>query len=93
MRFVVLLVGILMFSIVDLRRGFVFLSTDTVNFRYGAQGVLDEGAVAQVECQVGYFVCHGLSLFTALNRHHGHCRQSLCRFLSKQSELHGIMEH
>jgi len=83
MRFVVLLVGILMFSIVDLRRGFVFLSTDTVNFRYGAQGVLDEGAVAQVEFQVGCFVCHGLPHFTARNHCHGRCRQIVRHLLNE----------
>ena len=76
-----------MFSVVDLRWIFVLLSMDPVKLRYRAYRVLDEGAVAQVECQVGYFVCHGLSLFTALNRHHGHCRQSVCQFL-KESENH-----
>lgn len=66
-----------MFPIVDLRWIRLHFPTDTIGFDYRPKGVLDAGAMAQVEFQVGCFVCHGFSNLPPLDRYYRHCRQNV----------------
>jgi hypothetical protein len=75
------------FSAVDGGRVYVCFEADTVEFGDGAKGVLDAGAVAKVEFQVGSFLYDGVSRPPAVGHHHCHCREDVHLGIMRRDDL------
>lgn len=54
----------------DCRRLACRLSTDSIKFDTRSQSILDEDAMVEVECQVRFVVCDGISSIAPLDCHH-----------------------